>query len=263
MIQIANQNNDKSFLTFLNEKVSFHNTMVDRITSQRDGSNGLIPRAEPVPAKALVIEDLDSNLPPCFSTPELKSKFGVVVRTLPNQLKGDIALKLRVANGTHTAIAHVMALTRLLTTDELSKKQEEDSSSRGSAQILMTYLDSMFDQQILVAGGESFGKEETEAVYQDWRKRLIHAHFGLSAFFITQNGAAKGGIRISPTVRDLITSGKVRRMNFPVFCHESWTITHHIWLLENYLHYYICLCGDFAIFDSSCSCDSCSPQWYI
>jgi hypothetical protein len=36
--------------------VAFHNTMVDRITSQREGSHGMVPRAEPVPLKALVIE---------------------------------------------------------------------------------------------------------------------------------------------------------------------------------------------------------------
>lgn len=39
--------------------------------------------------------------------------------------------------------------------------------------------------------------------------RLVHAHFGLSAFFITQNGAAKGGIRIAPTIADLVNNGKV------------------------------------------------------
>jgi hypothetical protein len=32
--------------------------MVDRITAQRPGSDGDVPRAEPLPAKALVIEDL-------------------------------------------------------------------------------------------------------------------------------------------------------------------------------------------------------------
>lgn len=36
----------------------FHATMVDRITSQRQGTELDIPRAEPLPSKALVIEDL-------------------------------------------------------------------------------------------------------------------------------------------------------------------------------------------------------------
>jgi hypothetical protein len=33
---------------------------------------------------------------------------------------------------------------------------------------------------------------------------LVHAQFGLSSFFITQNGTAKGGIRWGPTVIDLV-----------------------------------------------------------
>ena len=33
---------------------------------------------------------------------------------------------------------------------------------------------------------------------------MTHPHFGLSTFFITQNGAAKGGIRLGPTVADLL-----------------------------------------------------------
>jgi hypothetical protein len=33
---------------------------------------------------------------------------------------------------------------------------------------------------------------------------LTHPHFGLSTFFITQNGPAKGGIRLTPTIIDLI-----------------------------------------------------------
>jgi hypothetical protein len=43
--------------TFLATQVVFLNTMVDRITSQREGSNGLVPCCEPTPAKALVVLD--------------------------------------------------------------------------------------------------------------------------------------------------------------------------------------------------------------
>ena len=192
-----------SFADFLSNRVTFHNTMVDRITSQRDGSSGMVPRCEPVPSKALVIEDLDADLPAIFSSQELKSKYGVVVRTQSGQLDGDIALKLRVANGTHTAIAHVMALSSLLMTDALAKDKTNEKAA-----ILMSYLDSYFVDQILVAASDQFGKEETELVYEDWRRRLCHPNFGLSTFFITQNGAAKGGIRIGPTIRDLIQGNK-------------------------------------------------------
>ncbi len=38
------ENGSISFEKFLEERVVFHDTMVDRITSQRDGSNGMVPR---------------------------------------------------------------------------------------------------------------------------------------------------------------------------------------------------------------------------
>ena len=195
---------------FFDRHVSFHDTMVDRITSQREGSDGMIPRCEPVPAKALVILDQHQALPKAFlnvHSNEKPSSYGVVIRTKPEQLQADINLKLRVANGTHTAIAHLLALTGHTMTDYLSSSDED-------ANLFRRYLDQLFEHQILKAGvlsdsdSHSYLVEpnspETRAVYQDWRDRLTHPHFGLSSFFITQNGAAKGGIRLGPTVRDLV-----------------------------------------------------------
>lgn len=196
---------DEIMQKFLLDKVVFHNTMVDRITSQREGSNGMVPRAEPTPFKALVIEDLDGALPQIFSTDKLHDDHGVVVRKTLGQLDADIALKLRVANGTHTAAAHSMALTGFMLTDVLSSDSEE-------AKLLLNYLDSLIANQVipgvLATNDFSATKDETQAVYDDWRRRLIHAHFGLSTFFITQNGAAKGGIRIGPTIQDLVMNDK-------------------------------------------------------
>jgi hypothetical protein len=222
MIELASDN--ENMLSFLNESVVFHNTMVDRITSQRPDTtpNGLVPRAEPIPAKALVIEDLNDDLPFSFSSSNnnescLKEKFGVIIRSKPNQLQADIALKLRIANGTHTAIAHVMALCGMTMTDilSLSDNDNDNDSSNNNLKLLLDYLDSFFYNQILV-GITSNNKElcdvieeDAIAVYNDWKKRLIHQHFGLSTFFITQNGAAKGGIRFGPTIIDLIQSNKV------------------------------------------------------
>ena len=127
----------------------------------------------------------------------------VVVRTKPNQLEADIALKLRVANGTHTGVAHAMALSSLLLTDVLSDNQSKHTTT------LVTYLDSFFHSQILPGAENDYGVKETCAVYDDWKRRLCHAYFGLSTFFITQNGAAKGGIRITPTIRGLFHANKV------------------------------------------------------
>ena len=208
-----------SMKQFLTDSVVFHNTMVDRITSQRPGSNGLVPRAEPTPLKALVIEDLGSTvrLAPSLRGDKFRKRFGVVIRdSAPGQLDADIALKLRVANGTHTAVAHTMALAGLAMTDVLSSKTSRVSK------LLMNYLDSFFEHQIKMGVGvtQEFSATSTEAkdVYEDWRKRLIHAHFGLSTFFITQNGAAKGGIRIGPTIKDLVSH------NLPVTCSTAFAL---------------------------------------
>ena len=201
---------DEPMKDFLQNHVCFHNTMVDRITSQRPGSNGLVPRCEPTPLKALVIEDLGKVLPQELVALD---ECGVVVRTTPNRLDSDIALKLRVANGTHTAAAHTMALLGLVTTDVLS------STGTTTSGLLMKYLDSFFEYQILPGGLQTnefdATQDDIQAVYDDWRRRLIHAHFGLSTFFITQNGAAKGGIRIGPTIRDLIQNATA---SCPIAC---------------------------------------------
>jgi mannitol-1-phosphate/altronate dehydrogenase len=201
------EESDDEFVEFLKNRVTFHNTMVDRITSQRPDSDGMVPRCEPVPAKAIVVEDLEGDLPPNLKTCELKQTFGWVVRSQRGELSCDIALKLQVANGTHTAAAHVMALVGLTMTDALSSK-----SPSGGA-LILNYLDALFQTQILPAATPEYGQAETKAVYDDWRLRLCHAHFGLSTFFITQNGAAKGGIRIAPTIRSLLAHQKVREIN--------------------------------------------------
>ena len=191
MFQLAKASDSPDTMTtFLTIHVAFLNTMVDRITSQREGSNGMVPRCEPVPAKALVILDPHSDLPSGFAS--LDKKFGVVLRSSIEQLQADIAIKLRVANGTHTAIAHTLALLSKLTTDALSTGEH--------ATLFMSYLNAFVDDQILPASST----KETRDAWIDWRHRLIHPHFGLSSFFITQNGPAKVGIRIGPTVIDLI-----------------------------------------------------------
>jgi len=183
---------DTQTIDFLQTKVVFLNTMVDRITSSREGSNGMVPKCEPLPSKALVILDKDGDLP----FPGNK-KLGVVIRSSQKQLDGDIALKLRVANGTHTALAQGLALLKFLLTDVLST---------ATGAIWMEFLDSFVAQQVHRAASPLFGDDETKACWEDWRRRLTHPRFGMSSFFITQNGAAKGGIRWGPTVVNLINA---------------------------------------------------------
>jgi len=85
---------------------------------------------------------------------------------------------------------------------------------RSALSKLMYYLDSLFQHQNLKAAEANTEDlrdtktSDVQAVYDDWRRILVHAHFGLSAFFITQNGAEKGGIRIGPIIVDLVTKGE-------------------------------------------------------
>jgi hypothetical protein len=212
---------DAEMKAFLNKKCVFLNTMVDRITSQREGTQGMVPRAEPVPAKALVILDAAGDLPLALVHLANKNEnngehhvdkdddgyeYGVVIRSTSAQLQADISLKLRIANGTHTAVAHLLALLGHTMTDSLALSSSSPSSNP-SAALIMAYLDALFHDQISAAGapGLPHHSPEAAAVYADWRKRLTHPHFGLSSFFITQNGPAKGGIRLGPTAADLMT----------------------------------------------------------
>lgn len=215
--QQSSSSSSTTMKDFLTNTVAFLNTMVDRITSQREGSDGHIPRCEPIPAKALVICDPNGDLPSIFSSenPTMASKYGVVVRDSALKIQGDIALKLRVANATHTGIAHVMALVKMTNTDSLAVTSADSATTVSeedalTAKVFMTYLDALFEHQIKPSSFPGFGSDcpEAQAAYDDWRPRLTHPHFGLSAFFITQNGAAKGGIRLGPTVVDLMKDDK-------------------------------------------------------
>ena len=194
---------NEGFIDFLRSKVAFLNTMVDRITSSRPNSNGLIPLCEPLPMKALVICDTGRDLPEWMSHGETQSKFGVKIRHSHKELSNDIALKLRVANGTHTAVAHVMALSALVNTEAFCG----DSSPTSPASTILSYVDSLYESQIVPAAvSDGISAEETEATWADWRQRLLHPKFGLSTFFITQNGAAKCGLRLGPTIKGLINA---------------------------------------------------------
>mmetsp|Transcript_23709 Transcript_23709/g.50740 ORF Transcript_23709/g.50740 Transcript_23709/m.50740 type:complete len:1105 (-) Transcript_23709:47-3361(-) len=188
---------NRGFIEFVKSRVAFLDTMVDRITSSRPGSGGLVPLCEPLPNKALVICDEGRDLPPWMDDEDFRSPFGVKIRHSPRDLESDIFLKLRVANGTHTAVAHAMALLSLVNTEALC-------GSSSSSSIILSYLDSLYRTQVLPAAvNDGISAEETDATWDDWRKRLRHPHFGLSTFFITQNGAAKLGIRLGPTIKSL------------------------------------------------------------
>jgi mannitol-1-phosphate/altronate dehydrogenase len=188
---------DTTFASFIQNRLVFLNTMVDRITSERPGSHGCVPRAEPTPLKALVLEDIHSDLPEAL-TSLVHQVPGLVLRRQPGQLLADIQLKLRIANATHTAMAHAMALSKLPMTHALVHRPD-----------ILSFIDTVFSGPIRTALFR-YDPVDVLQVYQDWRQRLLHASFGLNTFFITQHGAAKCGIRLGPTILDLLHLHQVR-----------------------------------------------------
>ncbi|RHY33953.1 hypothetical protein DYB32_001265 [Aphanomyces invadans] len=98
--------------------------MVDRITASRP-TNALVPYAEPLPAKALVVEDVMRKLPASWTTIP-----GVHIRTQPNHL-----LKLGIANATHTAMVYALAVSKIPTTT-------------AAPPAMFTYLDELFRRDL-------------------------------------------------------------------------------------------------------------------
>lgn len=170
----------KPFEDWLNTNVVFHNTMVDRITASRQGDL-LVPYAEPLPRKALVVEDLHRNLPQSFTKAD-----GVVVRTEKGQIETDHLLKLRIANGTHTSMVYAMALSKL-----------ENTTDCITHPYVLPYLSELFHQDILPGLlSKGIEKERAMEVYDDWMNRLTHPYFGMDCFFVCQNASAKLPIRV-------------------------------------------------------------------
>mmetsp|Transcript_24501 Transcript_24501/g.53298 ORF Transcript_24501/g.53298 Transcript_24501/m.53298 type:complete len:958 (+) Transcript_24501:107-2980(+) len=180
------------FQSWLETRVVFHNTMVDRITSHRPGCTD-IPRAEPLPAKALVIEDIESALPAQWG-----SVPGVVLRTQPKMLELDIAMKLRVANGLHTAMVYAMALCGLFHTDKCIGHPD-----------ILPYLEQLFERDIVHSCAElDLPRLQATPVFSEWIARLQHPHFGLGCFFVCQNAFQKLGIRLLPSIKATLAAGE-------------------------------------------------------
>ena len=178
---------------WLRSSVVFHNAMVDRITSMREGDTN-VPRAEPSPAKALVIEDVSHVLPATLAAVP-----GVILRTESGELPLDIQLKLRVANGLHTAMAYTMALAREFTTDACA-----DASSP-----ILPYLEQLFERDVVHMASElGCGREAVTPVYVEWLARLQHRHFGISTFFVAQNATQKLSLRLVPSIRAVGAAGE-------------------------------------------------------
>lgn len=164
-----------SFLQWIEKNVTFHNSMVDRMTSSRSDDDN-VPRAEPVPSKALVIEDLRNRLPICFKS---LANLGVLVCQKEDDLANYISLKLLIANATHTCLVYVMALSGM-----------SGTSSCVSNPVFLDLIDGIFWRDIFPTIELNLQKI-AESTYNEWVKRLKHPYFEMSTFFICQNAIQK------------------------------------------------------------------------
>eukprot|EP00937_MAST-01D_sp_MAST-1D-sp2_P000815 g815.t1 len=173
-----------AFTAWLDEGVCFINSMVDRIVAAREGESQ-VPRTEPLPAKALVLEDTAEALPRA-----LRNSAGVVVREAPGEIDRDHCLKLRILNATHSAIVYVGALSNLRQTDACVAHPA-----------ILPFLEHLFESDISAIAPElGMRRRDVEAIFREWLARLQHPSFGLDCFWVSQNASQKVGIRFLPTI---------------------------------------------------------------
>lgn len=177
-----NSREHTSFRKYIDSMVVFHNTIVDRLTTHRAG-NVLVPLSEPLPRKALVIEDLKgvmrSDVWGCHVA-------GLHLRPNAGELALDQAFKLNIANATHTAMVYLMALSRL-------------SNTRDAVHLplLQQHIDQLFHLDILPAlDTQGISSDEAMQTYEEWMMRVRHEHFGLDSFWIGQNALLKFNARL-------------------------------------------------------------------
>ncbi|GMF34838.1 unnamed protein product [Phytophthora lilii] len=178
-------NDSAAFRAYLDAKVHFHNTMVDRITNHRAGDS-LVPLTEPLPAKAISIEDLSGVL----DAGSLRKLPGVHVRTNKAEIAKDYLLKFSLGNAVNSAMVYLLALSRQRTANQFQKFP-----------IISEYLDALFEKDILpalVAG--DVAEEEARKFYVEWLVRMKHPHFGLDNFWVSQNALLRIYVRLLNSV---------------------------------------------------------------
>ncbi|EQC37806.1 hypothetical protein SDRG_04830 [Saprolegnia diclina VS20] len=168
---------------YIGAHVTFHNSMVDRITAGRP-SNSLVPYSEPLPPKALVLEDTTLSLDASWAALP-----GVVVLRTPGELSAYHKLKLNIANATHTAMVYCLALSRV-------------ANTTSTTEALYTFLDELFRRDIAPAlvRHDQIPAALVQSVYDEWIHRLRHPYFGMDTFFVSQNAFTKFEIRLWPSV---------------------------------------------------------------
>ncbi|KAE9061581.1 hypothetical protein PF010_g29763, partial [Phytophthora fragariae] len=182
-----------AFRAYLDSKVHFHNTMVDRITNHRAGDS-LVPLTEPLPAKVIAIEDVRGAL----DADSLNNVPGVHVRTDKSEIAKDYLLKFSLGNAVNSAMVYLLALSRQRTANQFV-----------NFPIISEYLDVLFEKDILpalVAG--DVAETEARKFYAEWLVRMKHPHFGLDNFWVSQNALLRVYVRLLNSVNINIANDK-------------------------------------------------------
>uniref|UniRef100_M4C3G2 Mannitol dehydrogenase N-terminal domain-containing protein n=1 Tax=Hyaloperonospora arabidopsidis (strain Emoy2) TaxID=559515 RepID=M4C3G2_HYAAE len=189
----VNGDNAVAFRAYLDAKVHFHNTMVDRITNHRV-DDSLVPLTEPLPAKAFVIEDLKGVL----DADNLRKVPGVHVRTVEREITKDYLLKFSLGNAVNSAMVYLLALSRQRTANQFQKLP-----------VISRYLGMLFEKDILPAliAGDIIEKD-ARMFYAEWLERMKHPHFGLDTFWVSQNALLRIYVRLLNSVNTNIAEDK-------------------------------------------------------
>ena len=134
------------FERWLNARVCFHNSMVDR----HHVSSGGTPTSHAPSQRQTGARDR-GRIAHALLPVSLAAVPGVLLRTSAGELSTDIQLKLRVANGLHTAMVYAMALSGERATDACA-----DACSP-----ILAYLEQLFERDI---------------VHMTWRSRMPASH---------------------------------------------------------------------------------------
>ena len=202
-----------AFIEWLPAHVSFHDTMVDRITDYRRAraktgyaSDPTVIETEALPPLALVVYDPDHRMSGAWNRVP-----GVVVTDNKELAELYDAMKLQTANATHTALVYAAAMAGKKSVIEAIQVPE-----------FSRLLENLFEKDIRIlrhqykrvfdAMGKpvTIGQAETAVrdYFLQWRARLDNPYINHNTFWIAQGATGKIKIRFLPTMAAKIENGE-------------------------------------------------------
>ena len=202
-----------AFIEWLRAHVSFHATMVDRITDYRRAraktgyaNDPTVIETEALPPLALVVYDPDHRMPQAWNRVP-----GVVVTD--NQELAELydAMKLQTANATHTALVYAAAMTGKKSVIEAIQVPEFSRLLENLFEKDIRILRHQY-QRVFAAMGRPVSIDQAETAVRDyflqWRARLDNPYINHNTFWIAQGATGKIKIRYLPTLAAKIENGE-------------------------------------------------------